>query len=91
MSQEQGEAWWQKFQELLDDQNVWPAEYLFKFIVPTDKLDEVRHVFGQVKLEERPSRRGKYTSVTARMLMHSSDEVIAIYTAVGRIEGVMSL
>lgn len=91
MTGPEGEAWWQRFQELLDDQNAWPAEYVFKFIVPAESLDDVRQVFGQVPLQERPSRRGRYTSVTAKMIMHSSDEVIAIYTAVGKIDGVMAL
>lgn len=85
------QAWWSSFQELLDDQTEWPSEYLFKFIVPKDDLEDLKSVFGHVEVEERASRKGNYISVTTRMEMHSSDEVIAIYKAAGAIDGVISL
>jgi putative lipoic acid-binding regulatory protein len=84
-------GWWDRFQALLDDQNSWPAEYTFKFIVPAQRLDELKAVFGQIPLKTRTSRKGSYTSVTARVMMHSSDEVLALYTAAGAIEGVIAL
>lgn len=83
--------WWDRFQGLLDDQNDWPASYVFKFIVPSDNLDELKRVFGEHPVRTRPSRKGNYTSVTAKMEMHSSDEVVAVYQAAGRVEGVISL
>ena len=85
------EAWWQQFQVLLDEQSDWPSEYLFKFIVPKAGLDEMKAIFGQVPVRVRASRKGNYLSVTARMEMHSSDEVVAVYTAAGQVEGVISL
>ncbi|MFT4604587.1 MAG: putative lipoic acid-binding regulatory protein [Rhodothermales bacterium] len=83
--------WWDRFQKLLDDQNEWPTDYIFKFIAPATRVDELKAVFGQVELSVRESRKGKYQSVTAVMNMHSSDEVLAIYHAVGRIDGVIAL
>jgi uncharacterized protein len=83
--------WWDKFQALLDDQNAWPAPYTFKFIAPVERLDELTQVFGQVEFSVRESRNGNYHSVTAVMTMHSSDEVVAMYHAVGRIQGVIAL
>lgn len=83
--------WWDRFQTLLDDQNDWPANYVFKFIVPREGLDELTRVFGAHPVRVRESRKGNYMSVTARMEMHSSDEVVAVYQAAGRIEGVISL
>lgn len=82
---------WQGFQDLLDDQHDWPEEYLFKFIVPRAGLDQMTEVFGGHPVKVRASTRGNYVSVTARMLMNSSDEVIAIYTAAAEVEGVVSL
>ena len=87
----QGEAWWEQFQELLDDQNEWPTEYVFKFIAPQEERDALQHVFGQYPVEVRSSSKGNYISVTARMKMHSSDEIIAIYKAAAEVEGVISL
>ncbi len=83
--------WWDRFQKLLDDQNEWPTDYTFKFIAPAARVDELKAVFGQVDLSVRESRKGKYQSVTAVMNMHSSDEVVAMYHAVGKIDGVIAL
>lgn len=80
-----------RFQELLDDQYAWPAEYTFKFIVPEAELERLKAIFGQVPLSVRASRKGRYMSVTARMLIHSSDEVVAVYRMAGTIPGVIAL
>ncbi len=85
------QTWWLNFQSLLDDQMEWPSEYLFKFIVPHVGVEALKAVFGKVEIHERLSRKGNYISITTRMEMHSSDEVIAIYKAAGAIDGVISL
>lgn len=86
-----GRDWWDNFQELLEDQIDFPSEYLFKFIVPASNLDELRDVFGGHPVEVRQSSEGNYVSVTARMEMRSSDEVIAVYNAAAEVEDVISL
>ena len=86
-----GEAWWIRFQELLDDQTEWPSPYLFKFIVPKGSADEMKALFDDHPIETRASRAGNYISVTARMEMRSSDEVIAVYAAAAEVDGVISL
>lgn len=83
--------WWRNFRTLLDEQNDWPTEYLFKFIVPRAALDEMKAVFGAHPVTVRASSKGRYLSVTARMQMASSEEVVAVYTAAGRVEGVIAL
>lgn len=85
------EAWWAQFQALLDDQNDWPTEYLFKFIVPKAQIEALKAVFGEHPVLVRASSRGNYMSVTARMEMESSAEVIAVYEAAGQVQGVISL
>jgi hypothetical protein len=84
-------AWWARFGALLDSQTEWPSDYLFKFIVPRQRFEEVKDVFDGEKLVVRASTRGRYLSVTARVRVGSSDDVIAIYEAAGSIEGVISL
>jgi putative lipoic acid-binding regulatory protein len=82
---------WDRFQALLDESTEWPSEYLFKFIVPRDNLNEVRTLFRDLPLQVRESRKGNYVGVTARLEMHSSDEVIAIYTSAAKIDDIILL
>lgn len=86
-----GEEWWDNFQRLLDDQIDFPSEYIFKFIVPSANLDDLKNVFGHYPVEVRRSSKGNYVSVTARMEMNSSEEVIAVYSAAAEVEDVISL
>ena len=88
---EKGETPWARFQNLLDDQMEWPSEYIFKFIAPQAGLDDLKAVFGRHPVKVRSSRAGNYVSVTARMQMHSSHEIIAVYKAAAAIEGVILL
>ncbi len=85
------EEWWDRFKQLLDEQNDWPSEYVFKFIVPKEGFDRLKRVFGDHPIKVRASTRGNYLSVTARMVMNSSRQIVDIYTRAGSIEGVVSL
>lgn len=89
--EKKGEEWWRQFKQLLDDQNDWPAKYTFKFIAARSNLDELKAVFGNHPIRIRESSQGNFVSVTARLRMDSSDEIIAIYKAAGEVEGVISL
>lgn len=90
-----GEAWWIRFQELLDEQTEWPSPYLFKFIVPRAGVEEMKALFDdqpvQRPVKVRASKAGNYASVTALLEMQSSDEVIAVYAAAAEVDGVISL
>jgi len=88
---ENDEEWWDRFQDLLDDQNDWPTRYTFKFIAPAAQLDDLKSVFGDHTVRVRESSKGNYKSVTAHLRMSSSDEVVAIYEEASHIEGVISL
>jgi len=86
-----GEAGWARFKELLDDQNDWPTQYTFKFIAPSNRLDDLKAVFGDHPVRVRASSKGNYKSVTAQIRMSSSEDVVSIYKEASRIEGVISL
>lgn len=79
----------------LDDANVWPAEYLFKFIVPTDKekVDAVENAFNDMGavINTTQSKTGKFTSVSVNVRMKSSQSIIDKYLEVSTIEGIISL
>ena len=83
--------WWANFQKLLDEEVEWPHEYVFKFIVPSPKVIEVERLFHHIPVEIKESSKGNYASVTARMKVHTSDEVIAVYTSAAKIEGIILL
>jgi len=83
--------WINGFREKLDQHYSWPSLYMFKFIVPAGKEEEVKQLFPMHTATEKPSRQGNYTSVTIQMMMPSSDAVIDIYLKASKIEGIVAL
>nr|WKN39370.1 DUF493 family protein [Tunicatimonas sp. TK19036] len=81
----------ESFKQKLDQQHDWPSLYMFKFIVPTGKEDEVFALFPKNNLTTKKSRKGNYTSVTAQVMMRSSEDVIEKYKVAHQIEGVLAL
>ncbi|MFT5596624.1 MAG: putative lipoic acid-binding regulatory protein [Flammeovirgaceae bacterium] len=84
-----------KLKIALDQVHDWPSMYLFKFIVPSEnqKVAQVEALFNAdtAEIRLRQSKNGKYTSVTAREVMTSAEEVIKCYEAAYKIEGIISL
>jgi uncharacterized protein len=79
----------------LDNSNTWPAEYLFKFIVPTaeDTIFKVENAFncmGAV-IKTTKSKTGKFTSISIDVLMKDSQEIIDKYQELATIKGIISL
>ena len=83
--------WLTNFGEKLESHYAWPALYTFKFIVPTGREKEVKHLFPNHTTMERLSKNGKYTSITLNMMMPSSQAVIEVYQAASVIEGIIAL
>lgn len=78
----------------LEDVHSYPTMYMFKFIVPSlsDKVEQVIALFGkEANITNRQSSKGKFTSVTVKVVMLSSDEIIKKYQEVGKIKGVIML
>ncbi len=80
-----------KFKILLDEQMSWPEHYTFKFVVKTERKTELLDLLSDHSVNEKESKNGTYTSVTSRKLVASSDDVVAVYQEVSKIEGIMSL
>jgi putative lipoic acid-binding regulatory protein len=85
------EEWFISFREKLNEHYAWPSLYIFKFIVPTGKEQQVKELFPKHDTTERASKQGKYTSITVQMMMPSSDAVIEIYQKASIIEGLIAL
>lgn len=83
--------WIISFREKLDRHYAWPSLYMFKFIVPTGKENDVKKLFPLHDTTEKLSKQGNYTSITIQMMMPSSDAVIAIYEQASDIEGLIAL
>jgi len=80
-----------QFQDLLDANYRWPCSFPFKFIMPVEIRDEILALFPGDEYTSRPSKNGKYISVTIHKNVSSSTEVIEIYNRVKTIEGVICL
>jgi len=84
-----------KLKAQLDDTTSFPADYMYKFIVPTD-LNQVQQVeelfdnYGAV-INKKKSKTGKYISVSVVLQIESSDTVISFYKKAEKIKGIISL
>ena len=79
----------------LEDTTDFPADYLYKFIVPAseNQVTEVESVFNNTAavINTKNSKTGKYVSVSIILKLNSSDEIIAYYRKVEKIKGIISL
>jgi len=84
----------QKLRKILDQQNQWPAIYMFKFIIPAsdEKLTELKQIFGEsAQFSTRKSGKGNYVSVTIKEMMLDADSIFHRYHSASSIEGIISL
>jgi len=83
--------WATSLREKLDDHYIWPSLYTFKFVVPKEKVEEVKKLFPNHESTERHSKNGNYISVTLQMMMPGSAEIIEVYQIASRVEGLIAL
>ena len=79
------------FRQKLDQQYYWPTLYMFKFIVPRGKEQEIKKLFPKNDILEKLSTKGNYSSLTIKMMLNSSEDVIRIYTEADQVEGLIAL
>ncbi len=95
MNEQNPEEFYNKLRGQLKDTSTWPSDYLYKFIVKSDKdkIDQIHNIFDNMGavIESKKSKKGKYTSVSVTVNLRNPDEVIKKYKEVGEIEGVISL
>jgi len=90
------EEFYNKLRQQLLETATWPAEYLYKFIVPTDvnKIKLIEDLFDNLGavITTKESGKGTYTSVSINLQMKDPDAVITKYKEVAdKVEGVISL
>ena len=79
----------------LEETTTFPSNYMFKFIIPTDKdkFKQIENMFNELGavINSKSSKNEKFTSLTIMVDMQSADEIIEKYKEVGTVEGVISL
>lgn len=95
MMDKKSEEFYARLKEELAGSADWPAVYLFKFIVPSDKnkILEVENAFDNMGavIETNQSKTGKYTSVSINVKMQGPDAIVQKYQQLSGIEGIISL
>jgi len=95
MNTEKTDEFYKRLKRQLEETTVWPSNYLYKFIVPSDedKVREIQNIFDNTGavIESKQSKKGAYTSISVTVNLSGADAVIEKYKAVGKIEGVISL
>ncbi len=82
------------FRQKLSESMSFPGVYMFKFIITSEhrNLALVNNLFGaEAEISTKESDKGRYTSITARQVVMSVDEIIEVYKKAAKIEGIMFL
>lgn len=79
------------FREKLEKETSFPALYMFKFIVPSGKENEIQSLLPNNEMTLKTSSKGKYVSATIKAMMPDSQSIIDIYGKAAKIEGVIAL
>lgn len=89
------EEFYVRLKDELANTSLWPAPYLYKFIVPSEnhKIAQVEAAFNNMGavIHTQQSKTGKYTSISINVDMKDPDAVIAKYQELATIEGIISL
>ena len=93
--EKEAKEFYQRLKTELDLSTTWPAIYLFKFIVPTEKenilqVEKAFDCMGAV-IKTTKSKTGKFTSISVDVMMKDSQEIIDKYIEVSTIKGIISL
>ena len=81
----------EKFKALLEEEHIFPTEFRFTFIVPTEQVETVQGLLNTGRIRLRASSNNRYTSVSAWMKLSSSDEVVYVYEKMKGIPGIIAL
>lgn len=85
------QKWIDNFRIKLDQHHSWPSLYIFKFIVPQGKEDELKSLFPNHTFTQKNSTQGRYSSLTMQIMASSSDSVIEVYQKAAVVEGLIAL
>jgi uncharacterized protein len=84
----------EKFKQKLVESMSFPGVYMFKFIVKSENrsIALVENLFeAGADILTKESDKGRYTSVTAKVVVISVDEIIEVYRKAALIKDIMFL
>ena len=81
----------ESFREKLEAVSEWPSLYMFKFIVEAEYQNEVKDIFENHEVIVKPSSKGKYVSLTIKMLANSAEQIIEKYLETNKVKGIIAL
>ncbi|MES2679341.1 MAG: DUF493 family protein [Bacteroidota bacterium] len=84
----------ERLKSKLEETTTFPSVYMFKLIVPSENrsIALVENIFGEeADILTKESGQGKYTSITAKQVVISVDEIIDVYRKAAAIKGVIFL
>ncbi len=79
------------FLEKLEGTHQFPEQYTFKFIVKPEHQAQVESLVPGAIIKLKPSSGNKYVSVTLTREMGTSQEVVEVYKAANKIDGIIAL
>ncbi|EPR68917.1 hypothetical protein ADICYQ_2004 [Cyclobacterium qasimii M12-11B] len=79
------------FKEKLEMETSFPSLYMFKFIVPNGKENEIGALLPNNEMVLKSSSQGKYVSATIKAMMRDSQSIIDVYEKASKIKGVIAL
>lgn len=92
---QQTDDFYVQFKEKIKLTHVFPTNYMFKYIVPSDPsiMARLYAIFegDNISFSTRESSKGKYTGVTIKVPVNDADDVIIYYRQVAEIEGILAL
>ncbi len=84
----------EKFKQKLSESMTFPTVYMFKFIIESEHrtIALVENLFdADTDIHTKESGKGRYTSITAKQVVMSVEEVMEVYRKAGKIKGIMFL
>lgn len=86
---------YKRFEEKLRLTHIFPTDYMFKYITPSDQsvIAKLYAIFvdTDASISTRETKNGKYTSVTIKVPVNDAKDVIIYYRQAASIEGIMAL
>lgn len=95
MSSNKEDEFYARLKEELENTSLWPTEYLYKFIIPSDleKIEQIQNIFDNkgAVITTKKSSKGNFSSISINLRLKNPDEVVFFYKEVSKIEGVIAL
>ncbi len=80
-----------KYIDLLNETHEFPTTYLFKFIIRSEQITQLKEFLPNEYITQNLSKTGKYVSCNLRKKVESAEEILEMYKNIQKIEGVISL